>query len=67
MGGWRSPATGGITKLSRSPFHMTPRELEAARQLLDARRHMIAEIAATLGVSRVSIYRSLNDTAAGRW
>jgi DNA invertase Pin-like site-specific DNA recombinase len=45
---------------------MTPEKLKAARQLFDARQHTIAEIAATLGVSRASIYRSLNDTAAGR-
>ena len=43
---------------------MTPEKLKAARQLYDARQHTIAEIAATLGVSRASIYRSLNDTVA---
>ena len=47
------------------PTVMTPEKLKAARQLYDARQHTIAEIAATLGVSRASIYRSLNDTAAG--
>jgi hypothetical protein len=47
------------------PTVMTPETLKAARQLYDARRHTIAEIAAILGVSRASIYRSLNDTAAG--
>jgi DNA invertase Pin-like site-specific DNA recombinase len=46
------------------PTVMTPEKLKAARQLYDARQHTIAEIAATLGVSRASIYRSLNDTAA---
>jgi AcrR family transcriptional regulator len=47
------------------PTVMTPEKLKAARQLYDPRQHTIAEIAATLGVSRASIYRSLNDTAAG--
>jgi DNA invertase Pin-like site-specific DNA recombinase len=52
--------------LPRRPTHRhDPEKLKAARQLYDARQHTIAEIAATLGVSRASIYRSLNDTAAG--
>jgi DNA invertase Pin-like site-specific DNA recombinase len=41
------------------PTVMTREKLKAARQ------HTIAEIAATLGVSRASIYRSLNDTTTG--
>jgi DNA invertase Pin-like site-specific DNA recombinase len=44
------------------PTVMTPEKLKAARQLYDARQHTIAEIAPTLGVSRASIYGSLNDT-----
>jgi AcrR family transcriptional regulator len=44
---------------------MTPERLEAARQLYDSRQHTTAEIAATLGVSRATIYRSLSDTAGG--
>jgi hypothetical protein len=33
---------------------MTPEKLKAARQLYDGRQHTIAEIAATLGVSRAT-------------
>lgn len=47
------------------PTVITREKRKAARQLYDARQHTIAEIAATLGVSRASIYRSLNDTTTG--
>ena len=39
------------------PSVMTAEKLRAARQLYDARQHTIAEIAATLGVSRAAVYR----------
>jgi hypothetical protein len=45
---------------------MTPEKLDAARQLYDARQHTIAEIAATLGGSTVTICWSLDDTAQAR-
>ena len=38
---------------------MTPQKLAVARQLYDARQHTVAAIAATLGVSRASLYRHL--------
>ena len=47
------------------PSVMTAEKLRAARQLYDARQHTIAEIAATLGVSRATVYRSLATAADG--
>jgi DNA invertase Pin-like site-specific DNA recombinase len=47
------------------PTVMTPEKRKAARRLYDGRQHTIAEIAATLGVRRATIYRSLSDTAVG--
>jgi AcrR family transcriptional regulator len=44
---------------------MTPTKLALARQLYDSREHSLAEIARTLGVSRASIYRHLEQTPAG--
>src|SRR5215213_1847875 len=41
------------------PPVMTPEKAAVARQLYDARRHPVATIAKTLGVSRASIYRAL--------
>ena len=41
------------------PPVMTPQKLAVARQLYDARQHTVAAIAATLGVSRASLYRHL--------
>lgn len=43
---------------------MTPAKIRAARQLYDAKQLNVSEIAATLGVSRASIYRSLNGAVA---
>jgi DNA invertase Pin-like site-specific DNA recombinase len=47
------------------PTVMSPGKAAVARQLYDARQHTVAEIAATLGVSRATIYRSLATAAAG--
>jgi hypothetical protein len=44
---------------------MTVEKLKAARRLSDGRQHTLAEIAATLGVSRATICRSLSDTTVG--
>ena len=50
------------------PTVMTPRKLDAAREMLDARddsghrRHTVLSVAETLGVSRASIYRALERT-----
>jgi DNA invertase Pin-like site-specific DNA recombinase len=47
------------------PPVMTPQKLAIARQLYDSRRHTVAAIAATLGVSRASVYRGLAEPPAG--
>ena len=47
------------------PRVMTPEKAAVARQLYDARRHPVATIATTLGVSRASIYRALEAPPAG--
>jgi AcrR family transcriptional regulator len=44
---------------------MTPEKLRVAREMYDAREHTVAAIAATLGVSRATIYRSLATAARG--
>lgn len=50
------------------PTVMTPRKLDAAREMLDARddsgrrRHTVLSVAEALGVSRASIYRALERT-----
>jgi DNA invertase Pin-like site-specific DNA recombinase len=41
------------------PTVMSPAKLSLAREMYDSRKHTVAEIAATLGVSRATIYRSL--------
>jgi DNA invertase Pin-like site-specific DNA recombinase len=41
------------------PPVLTPQKLAVARQLYDSRQHTVAAIAATLGVSRASLYRHL--------
>lgn len=52
------------------PTVMTPRKTQVARELLDAvdeagrRKHTVASVAETLSVSRASIYRALERTAA---
>ena len=48
------------------PPVMTPEKAAVARQLYDARRHPVAAIAKTLGVSRASIYRALEAPPRGR-
>ena len=47
------------------PPVMTPEKAAVARQLYDARRHPVAAIAKTLGVSRASVYRALEAPPAG--
>jgi DNA invertase Pin-like site-specific DNA recombinase len=47
------------------PPVMTPEKLRVAREMYDSREHTVAAIAATLGVSRATIYRSLATTADG--
>jgi DNA invertase Pin-like site-specific DNA recombinase len=41
------------------PQAMTPEKLTVARQMYDSRRHTLAVIAATVGVSRSTLYRYL--------
>ncbi len=43
------------------PAVMTPQKSAVARQMYDAREHTVAAIAATLGVSRATVYRSLES------
>ncbi|MGN6867077.1 MAG: recombinase family protein [Solirubrobacteraceae bacterium] len=43
----------------RPPNDMKPHKAKLARQMYDSREHTVAAIAATLGVSRATIYRSL--------
>jgi DNA invertase Pin-like site-specific DNA recombinase len=46
------------------PPVLTPQKLAVARQLYDSRQHTVAAIAATLGVSRASLYRHLRPARA---
>lgn len=46
------------------PSVMTPAKTRAARELYDAGNHTVSQIAATLGVSRATIYRSLGEQSA---
>jgi DNA invertase Pin-like site-specific DNA recombinase len=41
---------------------MTPEKRVVAREMYNSRRHSVATIAATLGVSRATVYRSLAAT-----
>jgi AcrR family transcriptional regulator len=41
---------------------MTPDKLTVARQMYDSRQHTVAGIAATIGVSRSTLYRHLVPT-----
>jgi DNA invertase Pin-like site-specific DNA recombinase len=47
------------------PSVMTPDKLRVAREMYESREHTVAQIAAVLGVSRATIYRSLAAAAAG--
>jgi DNA invertase Pin-like site-specific DNA recombinase len=47
------------------PAVMTAEKLTVARQMYDSREHTVAAIAAVLGVSRATIYRSLATAADG--
>jgi DNA invertase Pin-like site-specific DNA recombinase len=47
------------------PSVMTAEKLAVAKQMYDAREHTIAAIAAVLGVSRATIYRSLATAVDG--
>lgn len=42
---------------------MTPEKLSVARQMYEGRRHTLATIAATVGVSRSTLYRHLGGSA----
>lgn len=42
---------------------LTPQKLAVAKQMYDAKQHTMAVIAATVGVSRASIYRALRPPA----
>jgi helix-turn-helix resolvase-like protein len=44
---------------------MSAEKTAVARQMYDTRQHTVAAIAATLGVSRATIYRSLGSDANG--
>ncbi|MBV9327132.1 MAG: recombinase family protein [Chloroflexi bacterium] len=44
------------------PLSMTPTKLTLARQMYESHEHTLAEIARTLGVSRASIYRHLDQS-----
>jgi DNA invertase Pin-like site-specific DNA recombinase len=41
------------------PRKMTPEKLEVARQMYESGKHPVAAIAATVGVSRATLYRTL--------
>jgi DNA invertase Pin-like site-specific DNA recombinase len=41
------------------PRKMTPEKLEVARQMYESGKHSVAAIAATVGVSRATLYRTL--------
>jgi DNA invertase Pin-like site-specific DNA recombinase len=43
------------------PRAMTPKKIEVAREMYESRRHTLASIADTLGVSRATVYRSLRS------
>jgi DNA invertase Pin-like site-specific DNA recombinase len=45
------------------PTSLTPAKISVAREMYDSKQHTLAEIASTLGVSRATIYRSLNASA----
>jgi DNA invertase Pin-like site-specific DNA recombinase len=47
------------------PRVMTPEKLAVARQMYDSRRHTLATIATTVGVSRSTLYRQLASPAPG--
>jgi len=42
---------------------MTSAKLGVARKMYESKRHTVAEIAATVGVSRATIYRSLKPSS----
>lgn len=42
------------------PSVMTPEKLTVARQMFESRKHTVAQIAKTIGVSRTTVYRSLS-------
>jgi DNA invertase Pin-like site-specific DNA recombinase len=48
-------------RLGGRPVAMTPEKVEIARQMYTSRQHTVAVIARTLGVSRASIYRHLDQ------
>jgi DNA invertase Pin-like site-specific DNA recombinase len=48
------------------PAAMTAEKTTIARQMYDSREHTVAAIASTLGVSRATIYRSLNPQRSVR-
>jgi DNA invertase Pin-like site-specific DNA recombinase len=48
------------------PVAMTAEKTVIARQMYDSREHTVATIAATVGVSRATIYRSLAHTRAAK-
>jgi DNA invertase Pin-like site-specific DNA recombinase len=43
------------------PKVMTPEKLEVARRMYESRKHSMGAIAATLGISRATLYRSLRS------
>ena len=47
------------------PTVMTEQKLAIARQMYDSKEHTVAAIAGVLGVSRASLYRSLQPNASG--
>lgn len=46
------------------PRKLTPRQVATARTLLKDREHSVTEVAATLGVSRSTLYRALEEAPA---
>jgi DNA invertase Pin-like site-specific DNA recombinase len=53
-------------RLGGRPPVMTPAKLAVARQMYDSREHTVAAIASTLGVSRATIYRSIDRPQSDR-
>jgi DNA invertase Pin-like site-specific DNA recombinase len=46
------------------PPTMTPQKVKVAREMYEAREHTVEEIAQTIGVSRKTVYRHLEETAS---
>lgn len=68
----REPTYAGVAaarargRLGGRPSVMTPAKIATASQMYNPREHTVAGIAATLGVSRATIYRNLAQSSAAK-